>query len=299
MTIILRGLARAIGQLNDPVFRNVVVAGIIGAIFVFILLWYATAALIGAVAWSELPLIGWIFGSVATVLGWAESVLGSWLGDWVSAILDLTFISVMFSVSFLLFPAVTTLIVGLFLDKIAAAVEARHYTGRPPPRYQSLPETIGESLKFLLVTIGVNILALPIYAILFFIPPLNLIFYYTLNGYLIGREFYEMVALRRLSPETALLLRRRCRFLLIVAGGIIMLGMTIPFVNLLAPVLAAAMMVHIFESVRAREGVPLENGNPAKSSGNPTGNPAGNPAGPSGPPAIQDADDGKGPPTHA
>lgn len=271
MTFILRGLARAIAQLNDPVFRNVVVAGMIGAVFVFIALWYAASAMIGYINWSELPLIGWIFSGIATAIEWTDALLGSWLGDWVSALLDLTFISVMLSVSFLLFPAVTTLIVSLFLDKIAAAVEARHYTGRPAPRRQSFAETLGESLKFLLVTIGVNILALPIYAILFFIPPLNLIFYYTLNGYLIGREFYEMVALRRLSPQSALLLRRRCRFLLIVAGALIMLGMTIPLVNLLAPVLAAAMMVHIFEAVRAREGVPLESDDAPPTPSGPSG----------------------------
>ena len=105
-------------------------------------------------------------------------------------------------------------------------------------------------LKFLAIVIGVNILALPIYAILLFLPPLNLVFYYVLNGYLVGREFYEMVAIRRMTPEEAIVLRKRFGGRVVIAGAIIVFCMTVPLLNLLIPVLAAAAMVHIFESMR-------------------------------------------------
>ncbi len=255
MTILIRSLSRAFAQTGDPAFRNVMMMGVAGAIIVFIILWILASWVVGVIPWSDLPYVGWIFGGVVAAI--------EWVGDWLGWLVDLAFFSVMLSVTFLLFPAVTTMIVSLFLDKIAGAVEDVHYAGRPPPRAQKLTEIIGESAKFLGVTIGVNILALPIYALLLFLPPFNLVFYYWLNGYLVGREFYEMVAVRRLSPHTALLLRKRCGALITLGGALIVFGMTIPILNLFTPVLAAAMMVHVFEAVRAREGVPIESDAPA------------------------------------
>jgi uncharacterized protein involved in cysteine biosynthesis len=97
-----------------------------------------------------------------------------------------------------------------------------------------------------LVAIGLNILALPIY----FIPILNFFVFYILNGYLLGREYFEAVALRRLSAGEVGELWRREKGRLIVAGVVITLMLTIPFLNLVAPVVATAFMLHLFESMR-------------------------------------------------
>lgn len=250
MTSIIRAISLALGQIGDPAFRKVMIVGVVGALIVFIGLWILTAWGVGLVPWTELPLIGWIFSGMASVLEW----FGEWMGDWFAFAGDIAFGAVMLTVIFLLFPAVTTTIVSLFLDEIIGAVEDKHYPGRGEPRSQPAMELIGQSLKFLAIVVGINILALPIYAILLFLPPLNLVFYYVLNGYLVGREFYEMVAVRRMTPEEAIVLRKRFSGRVVLAGAVIVFCMTVPILNLLVPVLAAAAMVHVFESMRLKAG---------------------------------------------
>jgi uncharacterized protein involved in cysteine biosynthesis len=78
--------------------------------------------------------------------------------------------------------------------------------------------------------------------------------FYTLNGYLLGREYYETVALRRLSAGEAKELWRREKGRLVVAGIVITVMLTIPFLNLVAPVVATAFMLHLFESMRSSAG---------------------------------------------
>jgi uncharacterized protein involved in cysteine biosynthesis len=81
------------------------------------------------------------------------------------------------------------------------------------------------------------------------IPPLYPIISWGLGGYLIGREYYEMVAMRRLDRAAAhhLLAQHRAKFTL--AGILIAVVLTIPVLNLIAPVIAVAFMVHLAESV--------------------------------------------------
>ncbi|HEY7690462.1 MAG TPA: EI24 domain-containing protein [Dongiaceae bacterium] len=150
---------------------------------------------------------------------------------------------------FLLFPAALSATVTLFLDSVAQQVERLHYPSLPPPRGQSVQAAVLGGMKLALVAIGLNILALPVY----FIPIVNFFVFYLLNGYLLGREYFESVALRRLSAGEARELRRREKGRLIVAGVVITVMLTIPFLNLVAPVVATAFMLHLFESMRGTE----------------------------------------------
>jgi len=95
-------------------------------------------------------------------------------------------------------------------------------------------------------------LALPIYLVFFFLGPLNLFVFYALNGYLLGREYFELIAHRRMEPLQALHLRRAFQGQMFLAGVIITFLMTIPVVNLLAPVIATATMVHLVQGWRNR-----------------------------------------------
>ena len=49
-------------------------------------------------------------------------------------------------------------------------------------------------------------------------------------------------------------LRRRFRGRLFLAGILVAVMMTVPIVNLFAPIVATGFMVHIFERLRRREG---------------------------------------------
>jgi hypothetical protein len=153
------------------------------------------------------------------------------------------------TLAWLLFPAFLPLIMSLFLDSVAAAVERRHYPGLAPARSSGIGETLLTGLRFAAVLIGLNLLALPLYLLL---PGANLVLFYLLNGYLLGREYLEQVALRHEIPAHTLRLREMHRGQLLAAGALIAFGASIPLLNLLVPVLATAFMVHVYKRVERR-----------------------------------------------
>ena len=228
---------KAVAQLPDPRLRRVLWIGVLGSVAIFIVLWAGLWWSMSAVAWTEIWGISWLidwFGGIA---------------QWVAGMVFLS--SVMFA-TLVLFPAVITILVGFFLEDVVNAVEARHYPGQPAARPQPASEVLATTVKFALMVIALNVLFLPVYLVLFFVPPLNLVLYYVLNGYLVSREYYELVALRRLAPRPARRLRRAHRGRVLLAGIVVVFIMTIPVVNLIAPVLATAFMVHVFQNLPRR-----------------------------------------------
>ena len=155
--------------------------------------------------------------------------------------------------TFLMFPAVMVIVVGLFLDQVAEVVEQRHYPELGEPRQQPMLETLSSTVKFAAIIVLLNVLVLPIYLILLIIPGANLLLYYLLNGYLIGREFFELAAFRRMEPGEAHRLRKTYRGKVMMAGVMLTFLMTIPVVDLLAPVLGAAFMVHVTQDLTRRQ----------------------------------------------
>ena len=93
-----------------------------------------------------------------------------------------------------------------------------------------------------------NILVLPLYLI----PGLNVFVFYGLNGYLLGREYFELVALRRIEPRAARRLRGRSRWRVLLGGILITILFSIPVINWLMPIIATAFMVHEFDAVERR-----------------------------------------------
>ena len=244
---VIQSFTKAAQQLPDPRLRRVLLIGIAGSLAIFVLLWMVVWWAVGAVTWEDVWGLSWLmetFPSVASAVG------------------GVAFTAVMLIVTFLFFPAVITIIVGFFLEEVVQAVEARHYPGEPEPRPQPLSEVLAITTKFALLVAGLNILFLPIYLLLFLVPPLNIILYYLLNGYLVSREYYELVALRRLEPRPARQLRQRHRGRILFAGVILVFFMTIPIINFVTPVLAAAFMVHIYQKLPRRAEFATETSGP-------------------------------------
>ena len=77
--------------------------------------------------------------------------------------------------------------------------------------------------------------------------------FYGFNGYLFSREYFELVALRRIDAKTVKTLRKKHKFYLWSGGIVIVFFMTMPFVNMIAPVIATAFMVHLFEKLQQKE----------------------------------------------
>jgi uncharacterized protein involved in cysteine biosynthesis len=212
---VFTAFARAFAQLSDPAVRRVVGLSLAATILLY-------AALVG-VLW-------WLLGATAFIgLPWAEMLVDV-LGGLAA-----------FALALLLFPAVVSSIAGVFLDDVADAVEARHYPGLPPPRRQTLAEGLTAGMRLGGLAVLLNLLVLPLY----FIPLVNLVVFYALNGYLLSREYFEMVALRRATPEEVFAIRRRHRIHLWLVGAGITVIATVPFLNMLFPVIGTAAMVHV------------------------------------------------------
>jgi len=230
-------LSRSIAQLSDPRLRNVILFAVLGAAAVCAALWGA--------AW-------WLTTHFDPSGIWGLSWLSEQMGETFDWMAGIAFFATMLIATFLMFPAVVTVVVGLFLERVADAVEDRHYPQAGPARAQPIPEILASTLKFAAVVVLLNLLVMPLYLVLLFIPGANLVLYYLLNGYLIGREYYELVAFRRLPAREATRLRRRFRSRVLIAGVVVTFLMTVPVVNLIAPVIGAAFMVHVTHDLLRR-----------------------------------------------
>ncbi len=191
------------------------------------------AALFAAVWWliaaTQMFGIGWLEW-LADSLGWTAAVIAGGV----------------------LFPGAVLTVLSFMLEDVARAVEARHYPDLPAPRRQPFIETLASALRLAGLVIGLNLLFLPIYIVLFFLPPINLFVFYGLNGYLLGREYFELVAFRRLDLVAVRELRRRNRGRIFGAGVVVAILLTVPLINWLMPAIAAAFMLHLFERLRDR-----------------------------------------------
>lgn len=225
----IAALAKSLAQLREPSLRRLLLLSIALALATFLALlaglWFALpwlAALLPATA----P--GWLKTAVEIVTGLGAVIL-----------------------SIVLFPGVVTAIqTSFFVDRVCAAVEARHYPALPPPRAPSFVEQAVLALRFIGLVIGLNLVALPFY----FVPVLNAMVFAAVNGYLIARENFDAVAPRRLDAESRRRLWRKRRLIFWVAGAVFALLMTIPFVNLAIAIFAAAAMTHLVETSRREAG---------------------------------------------
>lgn len=149
---------------------------------------------------------------------------------------------------FLMFP-VAAIFVGLFLDEIADAVEARYYPHLPPPRRQGWGEIIIQGAQFALVLIGANMLALIIYIMSTALAPFV---FWAVNGYLLGREYFELVAMRRMDEQAAKALRRKHLPSVWIAGTLLAAPLSVPVLNIIAPLIGVAAFVHLYHRKAAR-----------------------------------------------
>jgi CysZ protein len=217
-------LARAIAQLDDPRFRRVA--------WLTLGISIATSIVLLIACWAALLFthkfeLGWL-EIVTDIAGGFASLLLAWV----------------------LFPVVVSVVVTLWFERAARAVEARYYPDLPPPRTLTLAEQLIPPLRLALFGIVLNLIALTV----FWVIPVYVFVFYGLNGYLVGREYFELVALRRMSWREVRDLRRRHRMSVLIAGVAIAGMLSIPLVNWVTPVIAIAFMVHIFERLRRKAG---------------------------------------------
>lgn len=161
-----------------------------------------------------------------------------------TAIAWVTGVGLVVGLGFFIAP-VTSLFAGIFLDEIADHVERRYYPQDLPGTATPFVKSLGPTIKFALVVISVNLFAL----MMFFVLGLGVPIFFIANGYLLGREFFELAAQRFLPTNEALALRKENSIKVFVAGLFIAGFLAIPILNLLTPLFATAFMVHIYKMI--------------------------------------------------
>jgi len=180
-----------------------------------------------ALAWLALDRIGLALVPIAA----------PWLATAFAILLGL---GLFVGLAFLLAP-VTSLVAGLFLDEIAGLVEREIDPNGPPGKAAPALTSALFGLRFALLSIAVNLIAL----ILLFVPGVNLVAFLGANGYLFGREYFELAAMRFRSPDDARAMRQR-HSLSVFVGGLVIAGfVSIPLLNLFTPLFATALMVRL------------------------------------------------------
>lgn len=188
---------------------------------------------------------------VAFAMPWVDALIPGmpeWAG-WLTFIFGI-FASIGLALALaLLLSSVTAIIAGLFLDDVAEVIETRDYPADRPGTAMPIGAAILSSLKFFGIVLVGNIIAL----MLLLVPGVNLVAFFLVNGYLLGREFFEFAAMRFRSPDEARLFRSRHSGTVFTAGLVIAGFLAIPFVNLLTPLFAAGMMVHLHKMLSKRD----------------------------------------------
>jgi CysZ protein len=225
---------KAISQMFSPQLRAV--------------LWKSIALALGLIVVVAIGLdrlIVWLVGTGSTSL---EHTLGPHADLPVNAVAWLLSFAAGFGIivgGVLLMPAVTSFVASFFADQIAAEVEREHYPGDPPGVALPLWRAVLEGSRTALLAIAVYLVA----AVLMLFAGLGLVIFFFATAWLLGREYFELAAMRFRPPEEARLLRKRNAVRVFVGGLFIAAFVSIPLVNLATPLFAMALMVHMHKRI--------------------------------------------------
>ena len=214
-------IARAIAQFGDVKTWGVILKAIALTVLLFVALFLGAQWGLG-----QIPEFGW-----------------SWVNNLVQIAAGL---GLAVALVFLVIP-VSAITLGFFVEELANRVEDRWYGGTGRLREPGIGEMVTVMARFFLSVILLNLLFLPFY----FVPGINFAVFFGLNGILVGREYFEMVALRHVPPKEVKRLRRANGFTIFLAGVVTTLALSVPVVNFFAPVFGAALMVHVYKEIGA------------------------------------------------
>ena len=174
-------------------------------------------------------------------LDWLFAWLNIRDGAYLSAFLSLAIIPIS---AFLLFRVVAITITWIFADDVIDAVEDRYYPQKAAfGKRPGVGAGVHMAVRSIARVVGYNLLALPLYIVLLVTGVGTAIAFMLLNAVLLGKDLEDMLIARHGASQGSI--QKLPRLLLGFIGTI---GMLIPFFNLLVPVLATAMAVHVVHS---------------------------------------------------
>src|SRR5271165_2745048 len=164
---------------------------------------------------------------------------------WLSAVLSVVVaLGLIAGMLFLAAPTVL-LVATFFLDDIAAIVERDIDPDGAPGRPLPLAASVATGLLFAMLSILINIVAI----VLTLFTGVGFVSFFLLNGYLLGREYFELAAMRHMPRSQAAALRLRNWWQVYLAGIVISGIVAVPVLNLLTPLFATAFMTRLYKRV--------------------------------------------------
>jgi len=147
----------------------------------------------------------------------------------------------------LMFRVVAIAVIGIFADDVVVAVERRHYPGalataRPMGAARAAAMAVRSAMRAVLV----NLLVLPVAALLILSGVGAPLLFLLVNGWLLGRDLGDMVAVRHLSTAALPGWRRERRVPRFVLGLGIAALLLVPVLGLIAPILGAMLATHLY-----------------------------------------------------
>jgi CysZ protein len=233
----LEAAIKALTDMIQPPLRAVLVKSVLLALAVIAVIGIALQRVLSSLAesgatWAE-QTSGFAPHAAWTAIAWFLSIMAT-LGIVTGALF--------------LMPAVTNFVGSFFVDDVADAVEREHYPAEPAGRALPILTAVIEGAKFALLSLVVYFVALPF--VLF--AGFGVLILFVANAYLLGRNFFELAAMRFYPAAEAKALRKHNALYVFVAGMVIAVFVSIPIVNLATPVFAMAFMVHIHKRVAGK-----------------------------------------------
>jgi CysZ protein len=221
---------KAFADLLYPPLRAVLIKSVLLALAVIVAIGIALQRVLWSLAesgatWAE-QTSGFAPHSAWAALAWLLSIMAG--------------IGILTGAVFLM-PAVTNVIGSFFVDDVADVIERRDFPADMPGRALPLTTAVIEGVKFGLLSLIVYVIALPF--VLF--AGFGFLILFVANSYLLGRNFFELAAMRFYPPFEAKLLRRRHAGYVFLGGMLIALFVSVPILNLATPVFAMALMVRL------------------------------------------------------
>jgi CysZ protein len=228
------GAMRALSQMFTPALRHVLLKAVGLALILIVIIGILMQRLLAAWAetganWAE-QATGMAPHAVWSALAWVLSIMAS-LGIITGALF--------------LMPVVTAFVGSFFVDEVADAVEREYYPAETPGRALPFFRALIEGVSFAALALVVYLCALPF----IFFAGIGIIILFLANSYLLGREYFELAAMRFRPPHEAKALRKANAVYVFLAGMFVALFVSIPVVNLATPIFAMAFMVHIHKKL--------------------------------------------------
>jgi CysZ protein len=239
---VLDAALKALWQMPSPAFRAVLFKSIALAVVLVVflgiglhrlLLWLAEIAEhwgAGALGhFAELPLA--ILAQIVSIAGAVGIILGS----------------------IFLMPAVTAIVASFYSDEIALAVERSYYPAEPPGVPVPVLRAVVEGARTALLAALVYLVSVPFLLFAGF----GAIFFFLATAYLLGRQYFELAAMRFHPPHAARRLREAHQGNVFLAGMLIAAFVSLPLVNLATPLFGTAFMVHVYKRLVRRDENPI------------------------------------------